>query len=45
MVNDKKNFDKNINLVLINNIGKVNFKNKYDLSKINKFLTHQLKSI
>ena len=45
MVNDKKNFDKNINLVLINNIGKVNFKNKYALSKINKFLTHQLKSI
>ena len=45
MVNDKKNFDKNINLVLINDIGKVNFKNKYALSKINKFLTHQLKSI
>ena len=45
MVNDKKNFDKNINLVLINNIGKVNFKNKYALSKVNKFLTHQLKSI
>ena len=36
---------KNINLVLINKIGKVNFKNKYTISEIDKFLSVQLKSI
>ena len=45
MANDKKNFDKNINLVLINKIGEVNFKNKYTISEIDKFLRVQLKSI
>jgi len=37
MKNDKKNISNDINLILLNNIGKVNYKNKFNTSKLKQF--------
>ncbi len=45
MINDKKNFNKNINLILIKKIGKTIINNNFKPKKISNFLTNHLKSI
>ena len=37
MKNDKKNISNDINLILLNYIGKVNYKNKFNTSKLKQF--------
>ena len=43
MKNDKKNISNDINLILLNNIGKVNYKNKFNNSKLKQFFLNFLK--
>ena len=40
MSNDKKNSDEKINLILIKKIGKINIQKKYNLKKIETFLSN-----
>tara|TARA_B100001121_G_C18670887_1_gene613751 strand:- start:640 stop:1740 length:1101 start_codon:yes stop_codon:yes gene_type:complete len=45
MKSDKKNINKNINLILIKQIGKLSIQNFYKVAKIKKFLNDQISSI
>ncbi|WP_440908751.1 3-dehydroquinate synthase [Candidatus Pelagibacter sp.] len=42
MQNDKKNMSKDINLILLNSIGKVNHKNKFKVDKLKNFFNKEL---
>ncbi len=42
MKNDKKNISNEINLILLNYIGKVNYKNKFNTSKLKQFFLNFL---
>ena len=42
---DKKNSDSNINLILINKIGRVNYNYRYNVSKIKKFFLNYFNTI
>ena len=42
MKNDKKNISDDINLILLNNIGKVSYKNKFSTSKLGQFFLNFL---
>ena len=45
MSNDKKNSDDKINLILLKKIGSANFKNKFNLNKIENFLLNYFNTI
>ena len=42
MISDKKNISNNINIIIINKIGRVNIDNQFSKSKIKNFIRSEL---